>query len=59
MDGNKLSTIEMVVFEPLSKLFRGDPNWGSWLPARVFHVFVLSRCVLGEASVLSVFALIM
>lgn len=36
MDGNKLSTIEMVVFEPLSKLFSGGPNWASWLPACVF-----------------------
>lgn len=43
MDGNKLSTIEMVAFEPLFKLFRGGPSRSSWPSACVFMFFFLEQ----------------
>lgn len=43
MDGNKLSTIEMMAFEPLFKLFRGGPSRSSWPSACVFMFFFLEQ----------------
>lgn len=48
MDGNKLSTIEMVVFEPLFKLFRGGPNRSPWPSACVFMFFFLEQVYSGR-----------